>query len=63
MQRQRNDKFIKANDASKQRCVSAERLEIDWEGRRLLVSGSPADLQGRDTAGGSCLPPFTDLKI
>ena len=61
MQRQRNDRLVKANGALKLRCQQGEKVEIDWKDRRVLVSNTPAYIQSRDTVEGNFLPPFVDV--
>ena len=61
LQRQRNDKLVKASDALKQRCTSGEKVEIDWKERRVLVAAAAAYVQARETTEGSFLPPFANM--
>ena len=63
LQKQRNDKLIKASEALKQQCIHGEKVEIDWKERRVLVSDLPAYVQARDTVEGSFLPPFAAMII
>ena len=63
LQKQRNDKLIKANDVLKQNCVSQDLVQIDWKERRVLVNATPAFVQGQETAEGSFLPPFVNLAM